>query len=194
MERRVSAVRQILSGTLPRELHSVLGAAQIASSIRSAMDDVDSPITSEAIFLSDLSRWRLLLPSDSHAAFDYCTNMLWDNIPPPALTWKEPHDAETLVYFQDLLKEMLSHIESTPPERSELQNVLPSSDAPSNPPTFSTYSSNSSECASNELLPKMDSENLQNPDDCKRTPLTELVLYSAGVIFALILAFILRKF
>jgi hypothetical protein len=191
----VSAVREILSGTLPRELHSVLGVTQIASAIRSAMDDVDSPITSEATFLSDLSRWRLLLPSNCHAVFDYCANMLWDNIPPPALAWKELHDAETLAYFQDLLEEMLSHIESPPPERSELQSVLPSSDAPTSPPAFSTHSQSSSECSSDQVLPEVeDTEELQNSDDYKRTPLTELVLYSAGAIFALILAFILRKF
>jgi hypothetical protein len=191
----VSAVRQILSGTLPRELHSVLGAAQIASAIRSAMDDVDSPITSEVTFLSDLSRWRLLLPSDSHATFDYCANILWDNIPSPILAWKEPHDVETLVYFQDLLGEMLSHIQSPPPEPSKLPSVLPSSDAPSRPPTSSTHSPSSSEYASDEVLPGVeDTEELQTSDDCKRTPLTELVLYSAGAIFALILAFILRKF
>jgi hypothetical protein len=81
----VVAAQGLLSGILPRELHSVLGVAQIASAIVCAMDDIDSPAASEEKFLSDLGRWRQLLPSDSHAAFDYYADMLWPNRPPSDL-------------------------------------------------------------------------------------------------------------
>jgi hypothetical protein len=81
----VTTAHRLLSGKLPRELHSVLGVAQLASAICSAMNDIDSPIASEDKFLSDLSRWRQLLPSESHAAFDCYANSLWDNRPPSDL-------------------------------------------------------------------------------------------------------------
>jgi hypothetical protein len=80
-----AAAHRLLSGDLPRELHSVLGIAQLASAIRPAMDDVHASAALEETFLSDLNRWRQLLPSDSHAAFDYYADILWDNQPPRIL-------------------------------------------------------------------------------------------------------------
>jgi len=190
----VVAARQLLSGSLPGELHSVLAVAQLASAIRSTMDDNDIPVASEEKFLSDLSRWRQLLPSNSHAAFDYYADLLWENRPPSDLAWSEYHDAETLVYFQDLLMEMLSHIESSPPKRNKLQFNPPSSEATKPAPIPSLYSPSPSTLVHDEaLLDVSDATDTETPDERKLTNLAELVLYSAGAIFALILAYLLRK-
>lgn len=186
----VTAIQQLRSGTLPRELHSVLGIARVASAIRFAISDVDTPAASEEKFLSDLGRWRQLLPNDSHASFDYYADILWDNRPSSDLAWREPHDADTLVYFQGLLTEMLSHV--APVEEAELVNFSSSGDALR------------SSGIGNPLLPLLsldptpsgieNSRDVPNQDEPEHTDLAELALYAAGAIFALILAFLLCKF
>ena len=190
----VDAAHRLLSGKLPRELHSVLGVAQLASAIRSAMDDIDSPIASEDKFLSDLSRWRQLLPSESHAAFDCYADSLWDNRPPSDLAWKTTQDVDTLVYFQDLLADMLSHIESTPPEEVDLASALPSLDVVTHSQDSPTHSPVSPIPIPPEVPPAtINNLDIPNEDDFKPSTLADLALYAAGAIFALILAYILRK-
>jgi hypothetical protein len=190
----VAAAQGLLSGTLPRELHSVLGAAQLASAIRSTMDDVDSPITSEVTFLSDLSRWKLLLPSDSHAAFDYYADLLWDNRPPPDLAQEVYHDDGTLVYFQDLLVEMLSYVESSPPEQANSEAALPSSDTGSSPPIDATNPPSLPALIHNEAwLGSDDTSDLAVQDKPQHITLAGFALAAAGTIFALILAYLLCK-
>jgi hypothetical protein len=190
----VDAARRLLSGDLPRELHSVLGIAQLASAIRPALDDVDAPAASEDRFLFDLGRWRQLLPSDTHAAFDYYADLLWDNRPPSDTAWKEPHDAETLVYFQDLLMDMLSQIEASPPERTELESAPPSSDMTSYISVVAKSPLSSSKSTYDEGLPEVESAlNSKDRDGPESKTFAELALYTAGAIFALILAFSLCK-
>jgi hypothetical protein len=188
----VSAARQLLSGTLPRELHSVLGIAQIASAVRSAIEDVDAPAASEERFLFDLGRWRQLLPSNSYAAFDYFADILWDNRPPSDLAWKDTYEMDTLVYFQGLLADMLLHIEYTPLKEVELESTIFPSGAAS-------HSGIAEDPVSTSLVPDILPSEVEDPrvislqDEPKHTTLMELVLYSAGAIFALILMYILRK-
>jgi hypothetical protein len=190
----VDAAQRLLSGKLPRELHSVLGVTQLASAIRSAMDDIDSPIACKDKFLSDLIRWRQLLPSESHAAFDRYADSLWDNRPPSYLASKAPQDMDTLVYFQDLLADMLSHIESTQPEEVDPASALPPLDIVSHSQDFPTHSPVSPIPTSPEVSPAtIDSLDIPNEDDFKPSALADLALYAAGAIFALILAYILRK-
>jgi hypothetical protein len=183
----VAGAKQLLSGTLPRELHSVLGITQVASAIRSAVDDIDPAMASEDKFLSDLGRWRQLLPSDSHAAFDHYADLLWDKRPPSNSAWKKVHDAQTLVYFQDLLAELLSHVGSSPPERATI-NFAPDPPAPtSHPPSLSLP-------VHDEALPMVGNPvKGASKDYITQQSLMELALYSAGAIFALIVAFLLRK-
>jgi len=190
----VDAAQRLLSGTLPRQLHSVLGVAQLASAIRSAMNRIESPVASEERFLCDLSRWRQLLPSDFHAAFDYHADMLWDNRPPSETAWQESHDAETLVYFQDMLAEMLSHIECSPPERAKLGCALPPPGKASRVSSVATPSLDLSGLARGEALHEDETMmELPSHDNSKHTTLSEFSLYSAGAIFALILAYLLSK-
>jgi len=158
------------------------------------MNDIDSPVASKERFLCDLSRWRQLLPSDFHAAFDYHADMLWDNRPPSDTAWQKSHDAETLVYFQDMLAEMLSHIECSPPERAKLECALPSPDKASHVSSVATPSPDLSVLAREEVLHEVETMmELPSHDNSERTTLAEFVLYSAGAIFALILAYLLRK-
>jgi hypothetical protein len=190
----ITTAHRLLSGKLPRELYSVLGVAQLASAIRSAMDDPDSPMASEDKFLSDLSRWRQLLPLQSHAAFDFYADLLWYNRPPSDLAWKETQDMDTLVYFQDLLSEMLSHIESTPPEEVNLDSALPPLDVVSYSQDSPTHSPVSPLRIPNEVTPAfIDSLDILNEDDFKPSTLAEFTLFAAGAVFALILVYILRK-
>jgi hypothetical protein len=190
----VDAAHRLLSGKLPRELHSVLGVAQLASAIRSAMDDIDSPIASEDKFLSDLSRWRQLLPFESYAAFDCYADSLWDNRPPSDLAWKTTQDVDTLVYFQDLLADMLSHIESTPPEEVDLGFAPPPLGVVSHSQDSPTHSPVSSIPIPDQVSPAtINNLDIPNEDDFKPSTLADLALYAAGAIFALILAYILRK-
>jgi hypothetical protein len=190
----VGAAQRLLSGDLPRELHSVLGVAQLASAIRPAMDDVDMLAASEETFLSDLNRWRHLLPSDSDAAFDYYADMLWDDRPPSDLAREVPHDTETLVYFQDLLAEMLSHIEYSPPKQDEVESTSSQSDQMSHPSPVVTRSPSSSSPMPNKGLSGVGNlVETATQDELQRVDIAELSLYLAGVIFALILAFLLCK-
>jgi hypothetical protein len=190
----VTTAHRLLSGKLPRELHSVLGVAQLASAICSAMNDIDSPIASEDKFLSDLSRWRQLLPSESHASFDCYANSLWDNRPPSDLAWEVHHDTETLLYFQDLLAEMLSHIEFMPPGEVDLASALPPLDLVSHSQDIPTHSSVSPIPIFHEASPAvMDDLDIPNEDDLKPSTLAEFTLFAVGAIFALIMAYILRK-
>jgi hypothetical protein len=190
----VGAAQRLLSGDLPRELHSVLGVAQLASAIRSAMDDVDTPAASEETFLSDLNRWRHLLPSDSHAAFDCYADMLWDDRPPSDLAREVPHDTETLVYFQDLLATMLSYIEYSPPKQHEIKSTLSQSGQMSNPsPAATRFPSLLSPKPNEGLSGVVNLVEAADQDELQQVDIAELSLYSAGAIFALILAFLLCK-
>jgi hypothetical protein len=190
----VVAAQELLSGTLPRELHSVLGIAQVADAIRSAVDDVDSAAASEDKFLSDLGRWRQLLPSDSHAAFDHYADLLWDKRPPSDSAWKEVHDAEALVYFQDLLAELLSHVGPSPQETATADVLSTPPHMISHPPSSASCSPSLALPADNEALPRVkNSVRSVRQDDLKRSSFAEVVLYSAGAIFMLILAFLLCK-
>ena len=190
----VDAAQQLLSGTLPRELHSVLGVTQVASAIRSALDDVDSATASEDRSLSDLGRWRQLLPSDSHAAFDHYADLLWDKRPPSDSAWKEVHDAEALVYFQDLLAELLSHVGPSSQETATADLSPTPPHVISHPASAVCASSTLALPADNEALPTVEhSVRSARQDDLKRSTFAEVVLYSAGAIFMLIMAYILRE-
>ena len=193
----VNAARQLLSGSLPRELHTVLGIAQVASAIRTAVDDVDSPMASESKFLFDLGRWRQLLPTSSHAAFDCCADAMWEYRPPSDLAWEERQDTETLAYFQDLLMEMLSLIESSPLQTATLDPALPNASTISHPLTIA---------AEAQSLPSLPGPVLDEAQSAAKNPVGDLlsqgqptrmfpgevILYSAGAIFALILTFFMR--
>lgn len=189
----VAAAQRLLSGILPRELHSVLGVAQIASAIRYAMDDIDSPAVSEEKFLVDLGRWMQLLPSDSHVAFDYYAHMLWDNRPPSDPAWEETQDQGKLRYFQGYLADMLSYTGSSPPEIGKIESILPPPDATLCPTIFATDHPVSCSVAPKEVLPGVENA-LETPNHKpEQTTFQTLVSFSAGAIFALILAYLLRK-
>jgi hypothetical protein len=191
----MNAAQQILHGILPRELHSVLGVAQLASAIRAATDDIELPAASESKFLSDLSRWRQLLPNDAHAAFDFYADTMWENRPPSGLAWKDPHDAGTLVYFQDLLVEMFALIEFSPPERTTPDQTPDFSDIPLLTPSSATDLStlpspvhdHAQSAARNPV------EDVPSQDEHMPTTIGEVVLFTSGAIFALILTFFLRE-
>lgn len=189
----VAAAHQLLSGTLPRELHSVLGVAQLASAIRCATDDIDSPTISAEKFLSDLGRWKQLVPSDSQAAFDYYADILWDNRPPSDLAWKDYQDAETLCYFQDLLVEMLSHIGSSPLETAKVESGLPVPDAMLCSPCITIEHPTSLAPVPDWEASRVETLLGTLPHVPKQTTLGELVLFSAGAIFAMILTYLMRK-
>ena len=189
------AARQLLRGTLSRELHTVLGVAQLASAIRNAVDYIDLPVASEGKFLADLGRWRQLLPSRSHEAFDYYADVMWDTRPPSNLAWREPHDAETLVYFQDQLKKMLSLMELSPFERATPKLTFQSSNTVSDSPSIATTLSSLPDPMPDQIrvTQAMPVEISSQDEPMPMTP-GEVVLYSAGAIFALILTLLLRKF
>jgi hypothetical protein len=188
------AARRLLSGHLPRALRSVLGITQVASAIRSSIDDVESTAASEDKFLSDLGRWRQLLPGDSHAAFDHYADLLRDERPPSDAAWKEVHDAETLVYFQDLLAELLVHVGVSPPVKVAVDSALSSSATASDFPVDTTNAASPPTFVHCEAWQGSDDAlDATVQDRPKHTTLAELALYSAGAIFALTLAYILRK-
>lgn len=181
----VAAVQQLPSVNLPREVHSVLGIAQLASAIRSTMDEINSPETSEDKFPSDLSRWRPLLPSDSYAAFDYYTDLLWGHRPPSDTGWRNFH-----WFTSETAK--LSYVEASHFEEPELESTLPPSDETSHPLIFETTLLLE---PVPDKIPSGD-ENLMgdlSQDEPKLTAAAKLVLYSVGAIFALIMAYPLRK-
>jgi hypothetical protein len=190
----VNAAQRLLSGHLPRDLHSVLGIAQLASAIRNAMDDIDLPAASEDKFLCDLSRWRLLLPIDSHAAFDSYTDMLWGKRPTPDVAWCGYPDMVTLSYFQDLIAELLSHVGSLPPGNQDHENNPPSPVTVLHPPTVATHSPSFPQAVHPEALPRNGEATIiavQHEPELA-SPM-ELALFSAGAIFGLIMAFLLRE-
>lgn len=180
----------ILSGSLPRELHSVLGVAEVASGIRVAVDDIDSPIASEGKFLSDLSRWRQILPDDCHPAFDYYADLLWDHRPPLDSAWSKPPDAETLVYFQDLLAELLSYVELSVAQKTPCDATVSTSDL-----DLGLVAITTSFCSALDEFESAESEYVGAEEQFEAVPatFTEVVLYSAGAIFGLIIVFLLRK-
>jgi hypothetical protein len=191
----MGAARHILRGTLPRKLHSVLGVAQVASAIRAAVCDVDSPIASKNKFLADLGRWRQLLPSDSHTAFDYYADVMWDDRPCSDLAWREPHDAETLVYFQDQVAEMLALIDCSSSERTTSEQTPRSPDIISKASDIATTLPTLPNPVPDQVqFVKTMSAELPDQDACMPATLGEIVLYTAGAIFALILTFLLRTF
>jgi hypothetical protein len=163
----MAATRLFLRGSLPRDLRSVLGIAQVSSAIGTALDDLESSMISESRFLSDLGRWRQLLPSDAHATFDYYADIMWDERPSSDLLENEPHDAETLAYFQNLLVEMLGYFPSATPDGAQTLDGHPMEIPPQHELTQYGLS-------------------VMN--------LGEVVLYSTGAIFALLTTFLSRKF
>jgi hypothetical protein len=190
----MSAARQVLRGTLPRELHTILGVTQLASAIRAAVDDIDSPFASESKFLADLGRWRQLLPSSSHEAFDYCADIMWDYRLPSDLAWSELQDVETLVYFQDQLSEMLSLIESSPLEVATPELTICSSDTFSHAPSIVSTLPSRPNSINDQIQPvEAMPAGVSTQDEPMPLTLGEVVLYSAGAIFALILTFLMRK-
>lgn len=191
----MDAALGLLSGTLPRELHSVLGIAQIASAIRAAIDDIDSPMASEGKFLSDLSRWRQILPSNLQPAFDHYADLLWETRPSSDVAWEKPQDADVLVYFQDLLAEMLRLIE-LPESESNVDEPGPSSsNLVSECPVIASSSSGLSTPFLAASSSTFDEHTVEMACCVEPVPVTlaEVVLYSAGAIFGLIMAYLLRK-
>jgi hypothetical protein len=103
-------------------------------------------------------------------------------------------NAETLVYFQDQLSEMLSLIESSPPEVATPELTLHSSDTVSNSPSVASTlpifpDSMHDQAQPAEAMPV----EISSQDAPMPMTLGEVVLYSAGAIFALILTFFMRK-
>jgi hypothetical protein len=88
---------------------------------------------------------------------------------------------------------MLFHVRPSPHEKVKLESILPLPDATSRASTFATDPPSSLPPVPNETL--LEVENVPGiPDhESKQTTSLELVLYSAGAIFGLILAYLLRK-
>jgi hypothetical protein len=131
------------------------------------VDDLESSMTSRSRFLSDLGRWRQLLLHDAHTAFDYYADIMWDDRPSSSFFQNEPHDAETLAYFQDLLAEMLGYFPNTTNGGAQTLDGRPME-------ISSQYELTQYELAVSNL--------------------GEVVSYSTGTVFALLITFLLRKF
>jgi len=201
----MDALYEVFAGTLPTTLKGVLGIAQVASAMRGALEDPDSPIASHDKLVADLKRWKAGLELSTQAAFDHYVEVLFDERLSGDTGPLDVLDPDTLAYYQDMLATLFLNSGFSNDEMEAFDSVPPPVSSPELdvfPVTAEPQSFNSHDVT---MLPKppdcahsqheiSEPSSAGTSDSQALTPSLpiEVAEIAAGVIFGLITAYLLR--